>query len=303
MTRTHLTKIFDDLVKDFPKRASGTRPLGIGYFGLVITRDDENTVSKYIKRPDNPVDLEICLRGFYRETQILGLLRKANDVGISTPVLIGEPEELYSQRFAATYTMTKIDGVSASFQMDRRRKIDFNKLYEESGALTARFHRIGHEGFPHIPNRQGYDGQNVPVVPNGLSDRTNKALEKVNSYLHEHKTAGLVHGDLGTHNFVYKNNLPVGIIDFAFTGYAENQMADFCLTYPAFLPAFIHGYERETGQNLNKNLIEATRLSFATNQLDIMYKHSNVDINWASQLVENINGALNNLTYVTGFKP
>lgn len=302
MAQPTLKKVFDDLVSSFPEKTIGAKPIGMGYFGIVIAHDD-NTVSKFIKRQDDIYGFEQALKGFYHEVQILDLFGRMSDVGVDIPKLVGEPEELYLNGFAATYKMTKVDGISGSFQMDRRRKIDFNKLYEEVGALTARFHRIGSEGFPAIPYRHGFDGQKVPTVPNGLSDRLNRAIEKVDAYLQEHKTGGLVHGDLGVHNMMYNNYSPTGIIDFAYTGYAANQLADICLIYDYFLPYFTHGYEQEAGKKIDPNLIVATRLSYDTNRLGYMYRDSMIDVTMAGQLVEKITQGLNEMTYVTGFKP
>lgn len=302
MARSKLNKIFANLVKAFPDRTDNARPIGMGFFGIVIDHND-STVSKFIRRDENLDNFEMYLQGFYREITILELLKAKLNPGINFPELVGHSEELYTNEFAATYRMTKIEGAASTTLLDRRCKVDFSNVYQKAGAIAAKFHSIDSEGFPDIPNRNGYDGQSVTVVPGILSDRTNNALLKVNQYLQEHRTQGLVHGDLGFQNLIYKNNIPIGLVDFSFTGQANNQAADFCLIPENYLPDFIHGYEEQTGINLNRDLIRATRLGFSTNQLSMLRDPSPMNDKYRLDMIEQINVDLNKLTYVTGFKP
>lgn len=286
---------FNRLENALPQRVQKSEILGFGHFGVVIGHPDL-TVSKFLFRENDLLRFESNLHAFYHEARVLKAFAGLSDRTIEVPTLVSDVEEIYSDEYAATYRMTRIEGQNGGSHYNATSP----ELATLRGALTAKFHRTICPDLPMAPDKDGYDGRAILCIPNILSDKTNKALEKANSYLQEHKKPGLVHGDLGAHNTIFRDGKPVGLIDFSFTGIGCNQYADFCNVDDHDMEKYIGGYEVESGKTVDRYLIEATALSMSVLYLARMaefYPDNIVDG------VEHVNAYLNNLTYVTGFKP
>lgn len=290
-----LHQIFTKVGGDLPQIAANTRPLGIGNFGIVLENAD-NTITKLAFRIENPNDHPDPLLMFKQEIAVLRHLRDHPIGDLETPVMIGEPLLMDHPDYLGAFTMTKLSGGACFLpgQMQTYRPQAYS-----AGRLLAKFHRAmrGHV----FPETLGYGkemGAHIVHVPT-LSDQTNAALTIVDAYLQANKRPGIIHGDFHVGNILSDGENVTSLLDFSHTGRASNILTDMILMPNNHLDSLIAGYERESGEKI-RELAIATQLSYCTIAINKISADEP-----AKQLpgIIEINTHLNNLTYITGFKP
>jgi len=301
-----LTAAFNALAKQRPALTKAARPIGVGCFGLVLENEDI-TISKILFRPETETQLARSRFYFENEVNALRLLTKHPISGLETPILLGPPEHWENDSaYLGQYRMSKISGQTqgwynetADFERDRERQ---SAYFKKSGALLARFHESASLlPFATLDPANFEPKDRVRTVP-GLRAETNEALRRVDEYLQAHSKKAVVHGDFhGGNIIVNQQGDPVGLLDFAMTGFAENHLCDF-RGVPAYaLNDFIEGYEEQSGEKIDRHALSATSVSMWADYLNwAMLEQKPEDVTFG---ITKLNENLNNLIPITHIKP
>ena len=283
----------------FPELAKGATPLSMGMFGLVLEHED-TTITKIMFRPKDEYWFNLAKTHTENEITALRLFTEYPLEGVVTPSLIGEPTILDNQDYLGYYQISKLPGERMWWYPQEGQRSDsvwLKRGGEEAGHLLAKFHRAA----LNIPSELLMGGKSTK---NGkisqvemFSDETNRALAKADTYLQEHKIAGVIHGDFhGGNIMVNPNNEVTGVIDFGFTSQSENIFYDFMNAKEEFMPSLIHGYEQESGQNIDRHVITASLLG---KWVDRFIKMSEGDLpDKKKAAITKIHGYLNDLAPV-----
>lgn len=248
---------------------SSTIPLGMGKNGLVVLC--RGVIYKIIFRFSNEARHKETLKTLEREVKVLRLFTDNPPEEVDTPRLIAEPEMIDHDQFMAYFQMSCLPGKFLSMLPPTREdEPAYMKGYERTGTLLAKFHRaVRHYDIGDVMRIGPLHSPDIITVA-FLDDKTNKLLELADAYIQEKgaSASANVHGDIHLGNVSMSDwDQPVGFADFSHMGFSKNKMIEIRVIPEPFLPAFLHGFQREIYDEDIGPMVSAAKLSIATNRL------------------------------------
>lgn len=273
----------------------------MGAFGVVVEHPD-GSLTKFLIEGENDSQKQENRQLLENEIGVLGRLRAHLPREIAIPRILKEPEFLGHQKYMAAYTMTKVPGTAGQWypEQETRDAVTLEKTFENAGKALAVFHRAAAK----IPL------ESMPVVRRcvsrieqqaGLGVEENAALAAADRYLTAHKKTGIVHGDYhGANMMVNARNEVTGMIDFSMTGVSGNHLLDFIGVPEKSMSPFVRGYERESGEKIDMNMVTLTSLALFTDR----YSRLPPQIDEEKVLMKKVvDRHLRGLVPITGYTP
>lgn len=294
----HLLEAFKRVARENPSLFGDAYYMASGNYGAVVSHKD-GTVSKLIHRKQNTQQQQWSERELQKEISNLQVLQNAGITGFQIPELLGEPIELQSPDFYASYRMTKISGNQATWENGVFSPKEVERYFRHTGEVLGEFHHKATSMkaewlFTHVPER----GANVMQVPS-LSPEVNNALSIANDYLQEHLISSVIHGDYHAGNILIDDKARVsGLIDFSQTGPCLNRLTDFVNLSPALRPDFIKGYEDAIQEKIDPDMIILTDLNMWAGQA----AYSEANTATYHHAVSEVYRALGKIEHITDYK-
>jgi hypothetical protein len=263
MERTSLTETFNKFGAAHPGLATHARPLNMGAFGLVLENRDGSLTNILFDHEAGHMRAKV--REFLKtETGVLRAFTARPPAAFDVPVLLKEPDYFGGGDYLAAYTMTRLPGACACWYGDMEKDAAaYNaRHYESAGRTLAKLHRE----VAALPEQAlgerllGYCTKIDPVPE--FSIETARAFAAVNRYMQPRLKPAVVHGDYhGGNLMVDENGEVTGVLDFALTGRCGNHLVDFMAVPSGGFADFLRGYERESGETVDRHMMDATMLS------------------------------------------